>query len=629
MTKIRLPIPEEDLEISDKPTINYKEFIEAFMNNTLNELKENLNAYHTVKEIECRKNLVTFFKQKVADFELLYLLDLGTQYLPYVREINITNFYEDVANRLAFVFENLKNTISPSWNVNEALKNLHLSKIEEQEDKEYTFEKYYLRLIKIYLQKENIDYFKNITIENNVVILNEKYKVILCGDLANPKFSLIDPVINIKNFTISKLIKYIEIETLHSKLYNLHKKFKALKKRIEFKMEGGFKQFNVNIEDLNLKINKTFDFDKIEDFRDTLNKKFPCLSFSLDEGWFIIFRKGKILSNEILDSFDKKWKNIAINQSKDIDKFMKKVFDSENIINFKSPKLFSMFQEALKVEIYFFKAIQSSLSNYEIKRHKKVVWVQNVKFKFISLKDDLLEYDLYVDSYKVFIDKNKLIEFSNKTTVMYFETFLLLLRNMCISSISLFSDCIVDYDYNGDKLTGSSLHLYEDFIEYRVNNMKVLVYPDYCKVGNSIIKDIKKYITFIKNVYQHGKIVREYFSVEICGFVISYDPSYDKIVSNIKNEEIFEVKNIQHILVNLKIYYRYNLIPDLVTKSFVMFNLGNNIYKIHLSYNLLDQSDEMWFGELRKVQIENDGTSKLIQLTLSEFIDLYKSAKIF
>ncbi|KAK6090580.1 hypothetical protein P3W45_000303 [Vairimorpha bombi] len=545
MTKIRLPIPEEDLEISDKPTINYKEFIEAFMNNTLNELKENLNAYHTVKEIECRKNLVTFFKQKVADFELLYLLDLGTQYLPYVREINITNFYEDVANRLAFVFENLKNTISPSWNVNEALKNLHLSKIEEQEDKEYTFEKYYLRLIKIYLQKENIDYFKNITIENNVVILNEKYKVILC------------------------------------------------------------------------------------DFRDTLNKKFPCLSFSLDEGWFIIFRKGKILSNEILDSFDKKWKNIAINQSKDIDKFMKKVFDSENIINFKSPKLFSMFQEALKVEIYFFKAIQSSLSNYEIKRHKKVVWVQNVKFKFISLKDDLLEYDLYVDSYKVFIDKNKLIEFSNKTTVMYFETFLLLLRNMCISSISLFSDCIVDYDYNGDKLTGSSLHLYEDFIEYRVNNMKVLVYPDYCKVGNSIIKDIKKYITFIKNVYQHGKIVREYFSVEICGFVISYDPSYDKIVSNIKNEEIFEVKNIQHILVNLKIYYRYNLIPDLVTKSFVMFNLGNNIYKIHLSYNLLDQSDEMWFGELRKVQIENDGTSKLIQLTLSEFIDLYKSAKIF
>ncbi|EOB11791.1 hypothetical protein NBO_823gi001 [Nosema bombycis CQ1] len=130
MTKLRLPLDstsDKDQETIDSTQI--KQYTKEFINNTFKELKETISSYHSVKEIESRKKLVAFYKQKICDFELFDLLLTGNECLgPLKIKIknteNVENqclLYEELANNLAIMFENLKQLISPSFDVKTAI----------------------------------------------------------------------------------------------------------------------------------------------------------------------------------------------------------------------------------------------------------------------------------------------------------------------------------------------------------------------------------------------------------------------------------------------------------------------------------------------------------------------------
>ncbi|WUR04024.1 uncharacterized protein VNE69_07093 [Vairimorpha necatrix] len=603
MAKIRLSVPEEE-ETENNTNLNYKKFISSFINNTLNEMKSQLSGYHSSKEIECRKKLISFFKQKVADFELIYLLDVGIKYLNSVKIFKTVNNFEDTANRLAYVYENIKNTISPSWNVKGSLRNLYYNNLPAQSQE--TNNKHLERFLKIHLQKENLQYFKSVKIKDNFIFLDEKYKITLCGEMGNPKFMLLDSEIFIRNFTISKFVTYLKLQDKYYKLHNLHSKFKILKNQIEMILEGGYLNFKILIDNQHFKAEENINIDK---FIEKLSNKYQNLNFTLENGWFAFYDKGNLVDCEKSE----KQKNFIFKNEVEICEFLKNNFFHSATIKFFNPKLYLKFVDLLKKEKFFFREIEKIYKGTKILRNYNEIMIDNLRLKIVGLKDEIIDFDIFIDENQFCIKNNGILIFEKKTTSLPISNFKYLIRNTSIKYISDFYNFIKDESnyINLIKMTEFSL-------EVIFENFNISIFSEFCLVGDFEIKNTRTYINFIFNIYRYAdNILERYLEVEIEGFKFKYDINTNKIMTQIKNREIIGYKNINYILKNLKYFYKYNLVPDYVFDSYAIFKF-DVIFKIGFSKNLSDDL-RTWFRNLPKL-IHGKGN---INLDIEEFLKMY------
>ncbi|TBU14793.1 hypothetical protein CWI40_090710 [Ordospora colligata] len=265
--------------------VDLNEFVCMFVNQAMKEMRDALNKYHSVSEMICRKELSVFFRQKAADFECLFILLSGAEYLRNSRSneyrmkmiSHADHAYVRIADDLAYVFESLKPMIAPKGDVFTCLQaNLDpdylLPKLYEpsnssvsDEDKcnsmevedGIEFEQMH-RASKIYLGREDLSIYRNVKVENGMVYLKDEhflFTLALCGDISKPQWKLIDVQGEDDAFSrhllfcmpssVSAISRFSRVYESHFRMRQMFLVVKAASERIDMEVNGHYRRFEV------------------------------------------------------------------------------------------------------------------------------------------------------------------------------------------------------------------------------------------------------------------------------------------------------------------------------------------------------------------------------------------------
>lgn len=108
-------------------------------------------------------------------------------------------------------------------------------------------------------------------------------------------------------------------------------------------------------------------------------------------------------------------------------------------------------------------------------------------------------------------------------------------------------------------------------------------------------------------------------SVQIHNVIFTYNINENKILSNIKNQEIYNYRVTKLLLQNLLLFYTHGIFPDFVAQDYAIFYLDLQ-YKIYFS-NETFESPQVWFKSLKKTV---NGNSNVLDLSLENFYQIYK-----
>lgn len=623
MTKIRLQLPSQDKTL----TVNYKSYIKYFIYNTLHEFKTQLSSYHSIKEIECRKIFLNFIKQKISDFELLFILDYGVEFLNEPSCKILHHDYENIANMLAFVFENLKNTIAPKWNVQKCLEGLY--SIYNNNEVKLKTNFYIEKFIKIYLQKENLSYFKNVDINNGLVLLDNKYKVALCGDLSNPKFKLLNDEIIINDFAFDKLTRYLQLYNKLLICYKLYEKLKNLKRLIDIRLEGNYKNFTIFLEGYKFTVNENIEIclEKILTF-------FCDLSFDFDFGWICEFENFEITVkkykiNQIIENIknhnlfdfenESNLKYTYIDSAYKIYQSLKKYKDGKINFIFQNLTFFKIFKDIVNLE----KNIYIPLKHIKgVNRNFKNLYVKDCRFFIIKLTENNVSFMFYIKNIQIFINEKFELSLKKTKCLLEIKDFLNLLQNVPNTNIILLIK------------PENKLIMKSGYLELQMKEYKIFLYNHYCKINQYKIKNSILFISFFEYIYLNAvKILKQYLIVEIEGFIIEYDIANNFVIFKFLNkiikiyDEIIHFKNICNTLKNLNFFYTHDLIPDLIENHYVCFKFNNYICKLkYIDFENISDDDNV-FRKMSKTLIKDGNIKCLDNLEIQEFINIYNKHK--
>ncbi|KAF9764682.1 hypothetical protein NGRA_0362 [Nosema granulosis] len=440
MTIIRLPLSltnytEDDEDVEN---VEYKKYTKQFINNTFKEIKDTIGSYHSIKEIECRRKLAVFFKQKVCDFELFDLFSSGVRHLKQVKiqnrsikDIDKQNIvYEDLANHIAEVFESLKQVIPPSFDVKTALQSLidyryllpDFYEVQTPVDVGFIDFSHINRLCKIYLAKENLLAYDNVNIVDGTVYLtinDLQLEIVLCGDLSSPRWQLLDIkekdgtkdntnetlrianlrtefIKTVKNvftdFNFSKMAKMLEIYESHCLVYSIYERFKIAKKHCDLSIDGGYKRYTVTIDQyrLNFEISKDGStvlceiatFKKITKFStEILQNIEKTISESLPKNTFFTLESGFIYSESPSEATSK---IVNITEHNKISNSLKDLSEEElrtTKFSFRTRGMLLRFIEHAIKEKFFYRKIFFAMEKYALIRDHRSFGEHNVVIK--------------------------------------------------------------------------------------------------------------------------------------------------------------------------------------------------------------------------------------------------------
>jgi len=206
--------------------VDLNDFVCMFASQAMKEMRDALSRYHSVSEMMCRKELSVFFRQKAADFECLFVLLSGVEYLRSSRSSeyrmkmisHASRGYVQIADDLAHVFESMKLMIAPKGDVFTCLQVVF--------DPEYLLPRLYEpgtdsgcageegiqsscsmdaesaiefgeihRASRMYLSREDLSVYRSVKVESGMVFLEDEhflFTLALCGDISKPQWKLID-----------------------------------------------------------------------------------------------------------------------------------------------------------------------------------------------------------------------------------------------------------------------------------------------------------------------------------------------------------------------------------------------------------------------------------------------------
>ncbi|ADM12000.1 uncharacterized protein Eint_080660 [Encephalitozoon intestinalis ATCC 50506] len=280
MERIRLPLKRHKIEQEGKgwrgreqKKVDLKRFVEMFVNQALKEMKEALGKFHSISEIVCRRELSVFFKQKAADFECLFLLISGVEYL---KEANsnrhrmekikdVDGEYVMMADRLAHLFGSFKSMIVPKSDVFTSLQTVYNSSYllpslvgDSTEHEVASFEEIN-RITRMYLDKEDLSVYDSVVIDRGITVLSTRFfsfSLALCGEISRPEWKLINVRGDNEVFNrhllfgmphqIDKISRFLRVYEAHTKARDIFLMVKRSSERIELSIKGHYKRFEVS-----------------------------------------------------------------------------------------------------------------------------------------------------------------------------------------------------------------------------------------------------------------------------------------------------------------------------------------------------------------------------------------------
>ncbi|CAD26376.1 hypothetical protein [Encephalitozoon cuniculi GB-M1] len=280
MKPIRLPLRRHRIEggrecreDNGRETVDLKRFVSMFVNQTLKEMKEALGKFYSISETVCRRELSVFFRQKAADFECLFLLISGVEYLKdagsnrhRIRKIKeVDGEYVSAADRLAYLFESFKSMIVPKSDVLTSLQTAYnpgylLPKLgRDGGGRRVTSFEEIDRISRIYLDKEDLSVYSSVVIEEGIVILSTRFfsfSLALCGEISKPEWKLINVKGDNEVFNkhllfamphrIDKISRFLRIYETHTKAREMFLMVKRSSEHIEMSIKGHYRRFEVS-----------------------------------------------------------------------------------------------------------------------------------------------------------------------------------------------------------------------------------------------------------------------------------------------------------------------------------------------------------------------------------------------
>lgn len=276
MELIRLPLKithGEDEDETQDDVVDLGDFVNMFVNHALKELKEALNRFHSISETSSRRDLSTFFRQKEADFECLFLFLGGVEYLDQVNANNrrikqihwVGEEYVKTADRLAYLFEASKLSTTPKCDVLTPLQTIYnpdylLPRLRNESfHGEINFEAIN-RLNRMYLEKEDLYMYDNVKIEQGVVMLSSEpfsFSMALCGEISKPEWKLINVRSGCESFSkhllfsmphsIAVISEFLRMYRTYSRGKKIFQAFKRASREIDMEVKGYYRKFEAAV----------------------------------------------------------------------------------------------------------------------------------------------------------------------------------------------------------------------------------------------------------------------------------------------------------------------------------------------------------------------------------------------
>lgn len=275
MQPIRLPLRcvQEDAVEDSVERVDLQRFVAMFVNQTFREMKDALSRYHSVSETSCRKDLASFFRQKTADFECLFLLLGGVGCLDEVsshrrricRIQQLGGEYVRTADALAHLFETFKQHVVPKGDVLMSLQTAYdplylLPRLGEcAEDREIRFEDID-RLNRVYLQREDLTMFGEVEIRQGITTVCAEgfsFSLALCGDISQPEWKLINVRGGSESFnkhllfamphSLSAIAEFLRTYRLHSRAKDIFERLRGACACIDINVKGYYRKFEAAV----------------------------------------------------------------------------------------------------------------------------------------------------------------------------------------------------------------------------------------------------------------------------------------------------------------------------------------------------------------------------------------------